>query len=92
MRKPGWKGVSGFETRVYRDLKIFVSGSSDFALIRSAVDAIVEAKPLDGNSTSHPGSSADGQTKVKSGPEPKLQTPTACVPFIGDYAHCNRSH
>lgn len=96
MRKPGWNKVGSFETRVYRDLKLFVSGASDFALIRSAVEAIVENKNKSLDNGSHTnsivGSSTDGQSKGKANAEPKINTPTACVPFIGMLSDGLRVH
>lgn len=87
MRKSGWNKVGSFETRVYRDLKVFVTGGSDFALIRSAVEAIVDAKPTDNGShtNSIAGSSTDGHSKGKAGADARITTPTACVPFVGIY-------
>lgn len=85
MRRAGWNKVGTFETRVYRDLKVFVSGASDFALIRSAVEAIVEnkSKAVDNGHASSIIGSSDSQSKGKSNGEPKVNVPTACVPFIG---------
>lgn len=87
MRKSGWNKVGSFETRVYRDLKVFVTGGSDFALIRSAVEAIVDAKPTDNGShtNSIAGSSTDGHSKGKAGADARITTPTACVPFVGAF-------
>ncbi|KAJ2924983.1 hypothetical protein H1R20_g12110, partial [Candolleomyces eurysporus] len=88
MRKPGWNKIGSFESRVYRDLKVFVSGSNDFALIRSAVEAIVESKPKDTGSHAPSiasGSGAEGQGKGKVAAESRPTVPTACIPFIGIY-------
>ena len=86
MRKPGWNKLGNFESRVYRDLKVFVSGTNDFALTRSAVEAIVESKPKEANSHAPSiasGSGAEGQGKGKAVAESRPTVPTACIPFIG---------
>ncbi|KAF5326424.1 hypothetical protein D9611_001047 [Ephemerocybe angulata] len=93
MRKSGWNKVGNFETRIYRDLKVFVSSANGFSVIRSAIESIVDAKPMENGSHSHSaaGSSGDGMSKGKGGAEARPSVPTACVPFIGVYlAQLNR--
>ncbi|EAU87807.1 hypothetical protein CC1G_09426 [Coprinopsis cinerea okayama7 len=90
MRKVSWSKVGTFETRVFRNLKTFVSSADGFAHIRRAVESIVDAKPME--SSSHASSIISGstgtegqQTRSRSGTDSKPPVPTACVPFIGVY-------
>ena len=89
MRKPAWSRVGAFENRVFKDLKLFVGKADGFGYIRRAVQAIVDAKPVE--SSSHTPSLANGSNgaeghvgRSRSNTETsKNGTPTACVPFIG---------
>ncbi|KIK57605.1 hypothetical protein GYMLUDRAFT_46163 [Collybiopsis luxurians FD-317 M1] len=66
------------DSRMLADLKVFTSSKDNFKHIRSAVDAINDAKPFEpsshGPSVAGSGSAAE-----------KNATPSACVPFIGTY-------
>jgi len=68
-----WGRIPVWETRIFKDFKEWVRSNSCFKHVRTAVEGIVEAKPLDTNTHS-----------VLSGGNDKEPLPTACVPFIGE--------
>ncbi len=39
--------LSGIEARMYKDLKKLIGSADDFKFMRTIVDSIVDAKPLD---------------------------------------------
>jgi hypothetical protein len=89
MRKTGWNRLSGYETRMFRDLKQFTAIADDFKFMRQAVDSIVDTKPLEGSSqtasvVSGGGTeSQNGKGKASSDHGPTM--PTMCIPFVGIY-------
>ncbi|KAF9027864.1 ras GEF [Hymenopellis radicata] len=95
-----WQRLSGFETRLLKDLRIFTSGEDSFKYIRHAVDAIVDAKPIEVNSRApsvisgggtnsgahlgHSGPSTGKSKSVDLGASAGSASAT-CIPFIGIY-------
>ena len=87
MHKTGWSRLSVYETRMFRDLKLFTAIKDDFKFMRQATDAIVDAKPLESSSQA-PSVVSGGATeslngKGKANSDSRSITPTMCIPFIG---------
>ncbi|KJA24910.1 hypothetical protein HYPSUDRAFT_65218 [Hypholoma sublateritium FD-334 SS-4] len=79
--------LSGIEARMYKDLKCLIANVDDFKYMRTIVDSIVDAKPLDSNNNAASivsgGDSLSGKGKAAADNRPII--PSACIPFIGVY-------
>ncbi|KAF9074396.1 ras guanine nucleotide exchange factor domain-containing protein [Rhodocollybia butyracea] len=68
-----------WDNRLLNDFKVFTSSEDNFRHIRSAIDAINDAKPLETTSRAPSVANSGGNATDKT------TAPTACVPFIGAY-------
>ena len=77
--------LSGIEARMYKDLKGLIGSADDFKFMRTIVDSIVDAKPLDSSNNAASiisgGDSLSGKGKAAADNRPII--PSACIPFIG---------
>ncbi|KAF7977887.1 hypothetical protein HWV62_2432 [Athelia sp. TMB] len=84
-----WNRLSSWESRVYNDLKAWVSSSDDFKFIRQAVATMLDAKPINAGSHVTADVSTSGtdalSSKSKLTVDGKPLPPQTCVPFIGVY-------
>ena len=72
--------------QIFQKLSQFVNAEDDFKAMHEAVSAMVDAKPIDVRShasTILSSSTSDSQSWGKSA---EGNTPSACVPFIGECA------
>lgn len=83
MRRSSWSRVGIFETRMFKDLKVFTANVDDFLYIRQVVESIVEPKNVEASSHSASVVSTDthsGRSKTTS-----ERPASTCIPFIGIY-------
>lgn len=86
MRRSSWSRVGIFETRMFKDLKVFTANVDDFLYIRQVVESIVEPKNVEASSHSASVVSTDthsGRSKTTS-----ERPASTCIPFIGGSALC----
>jgi Gdp/GTP exchange factor required for growth at low temperatures len=80
-----WPRVGMWESRMFKDLKVWTNDDDDFKFMRDSISNMLDAKPLDVNShasvTSTMGTD-DQSGKGRSASEIKV-LPIACIPFIG---------
>jgi GDP/GTP exchange factor required for growth at low temperature len=87
MGRVGWNKLASFESRVFKILKDFTTNADEFKFIRKLVESIVESKPLENSSRAASvvsGGNTDQSSKGKAATD-KAHTPTACVPFFGEF-------
>lgn len=85
MRRPSWNRVGIFETRMFKDLKVFTANINDFIYIRQVVESIVDPKNVDASSHAASIVSNDIHSARSKSNSERPTAPTACVPFIGEF-------
>jgi Gdp/GTP exchange factor required for growth at low temperatures len=85
MRRSAWSRVGIFETRMFKDLKVFTSNANDFMYIRQVVESIVDPKNVDASSRAASVVSGDTHSGRSKTTAERPAAPTACVPFIGKF-------
>jgi GDP/GTP exchange factor required for growth at low temperature len=78
-----WHRVGIFETRMFKDLRVFTSNTDDFMYIRQIVESIVDPKSTEVNS--HATSIVSGDTGKSKATSERQAAPIACIPFIGKF-------
>ena len=86
-----WGRVGTWENRVFDDLRAWTDAKDDFKFIRQAINAMIDAKPI--NVGSHAASivstgATDGQSsRSKATSDGKPPAPPGCIPFIGQFSN-----
>ena len=85
MRRTSWHRVGIFESRMFKDLKVFTANVDDFQYIRQITETIADAKTMGAGShtASVVNGGGDGQSSKGRG-SLERPTPSACIPFIGE--------
>ena len=84
MRRSSWSRVGIFETRMFKDLKMFTSNADDFMYIRQVVESIVDPKNAEASSHATSVVSTDTHSGRSKTASERPGAPTACIPFIGE--------
>jgi Gdp/GTP exchange factor required for growth at low temperatures len=84
MRRSSWSRVGIFETRMFKDLKVFTANTDDFVYIRQVVESIVDPKNAEASSHASVVSTDTHSGRSKTASE-RPPAPTACIPFIGEF-------
>jgi GDP/GTP exchange factor required for growth at low temperature len=80
-----WGRVGIFETRMFKDLKVFTSNTDDFVYIRQIVESIIDPKNAEINSHATSVVSGDTQSGKSKAASERPAAPIACIPFIGKF-------